>query len=628
MVGQYNVQAGMHVARQDPVWVGGGSLTILGNCGGVGVSGNGKLWYASLFLGKWQTSFFELLAPEPGGLFDRYQHETVVSVSTCSLDFSYLPQAVTVSGNMTIIGGGFVTYYNGLESLELGFHTAPYVRDIDTNTWGEGVALPDSTEYYNQNYWEHYDLAGILHRGPPSPKHSVTTGVTTNENTLEPLIFSYPLTWRDMTRMNCHVHMEEAAGNTPMSSAMKSNQIIQNSFSDQFIEQPEFRDAGIWEEYKNQLYTNGGELEAVAPEGFGLVTVAMDRVFFGDAWRRNRFQFTKPFVAPTAAETQRAPETNEGFGGAIPREDDMTALAEMDDKVIMWTKENIYMLSGSGPDDAGAGAFPPLQMISSDSGCERARSVVECREGCYYQSQDGLYLLSRGGETLYVGDQIEALLEAFPVITSGVRFPDKQLVLWTCQNTAGTNSIILVYDYQSKRWYDWRPTAAGGGSPVYVGACYHDGSYYVQTVDGDIYTYDENSFYDGVDGDDYWVEYRVKMGWFAPAPQGWFSIRLLQLLWEAIDDDCTITVDLFRDYATTAWQTETISQATMASYEDAAQRAQVRIKPTIQKMQAFTFELYDSAGASTTGRGPSLLGILYDVAQRPGTAKMKKEHNQ
>jgi hypothetical protein len=267
-------------------------------------------------------------------------------------------------------------------------------------------------------------------------------------------------------------------------------------------------------------------------------------------------------------------------------------------------------------------------MISSDSGCERARSVVECREGCYYQSQDGLYLLSRGGETLYVGDQIEALLEAFPVITSGVRFPDKQLVLWTCQNTAGTNSIILVYDYQSKRWYDWRPTAAGGGSPVYVGACYHDGSYYVQTVDGDIYTYDENSFYDGVDGDDYWVEYRVKMGWFAPAPQGWFSIRLLQLLWEAIDDDCTITVDLFRDYATTAWQTETISQATMASYEDAAQRAQVRIKPTIQKMQAFTFELYDSAGASTTGRGPSLLGILYDVAQRPGTAKMKKEHNQ
>ena len=82
-------------------------------------------------------------------------------------------------------------------------------------------------------------------------------------------------------------------------------------------------------------------------------------------------------------------------------DDDVTAVAQLDDAWIVFCKTRIYAIYGAGPDDSGStasGQFEAPRCISMTYGCHSSRSLLELPEGLLFQAEDGqIYLLARGG---------------------------------------------------------------------------------------------------------------------------------------------------------------------------------------------------------------------------------------
>src|SRR6185312_8652598 len=66
------------------------------------------------------------------------------------------------------------------------------------------------------------------------------------------------------------------------------------------------------------------------------------------------------------------------------------------------------VVAGDGPDNTGAGSpFPPVQYLATDVGCINPDSVVVTQLGIFFQSAKGIFLLTRGDETQYIGAPVE-----------------------------------------------------------------------------------------------------------------------------------------------------------------------------------------------------------------------------
>ena len=74
----------------------------------------------------------------------------------------------------------------------------------------------------------------------------------------------------------------------------------------------------------------------------------------------------------------------------------------MDDKLIIFKKDAIYYITGTGPDNTGAnGTFSDATFITSTVGCANPSSIVLMPNGIMFQSDKGIWLLDRQLGTTY-----------------------------------------------------------------------------------------------------------------------------------------------------------------------------------------------------------------------------------
>jgi hypothetical protein len=85
----------------------------------------------------------------------------------------------------------------------------------------------------------------------------------------------------------------------------------------------------------------------------------------------------------------------------------ISALGYMDNKLIVFRENSIYFIQGDGPNEIGVGSFSDPEVISSDVGCVEPRSILNIPAGLLFKSKKGVYLLTRGLSTEYVGAPVE-----------------------------------------------------------------------------------------------------------------------------------------------------------------------------------------------------------------------------
>ena len=195
------------------------------------------------------------------------------------------------------------------------------------------------------------------------------------------------------------------------------------------------------------LYTTGGVVEDTAGPASSAVTLFDDRLWMIDAEDPNLLWFSKQVIEATPVEMSQlltlyvAPTLSaQGSTGA------MKCLAAMDDKLIIFKKDAIYYINGSGPDNTGANSqYSQPIFITSSVGCSNPQSIVLMPQGLMFQSDKGIWLLGRDLQTQYIGAPVEEFNDT--IIQGAVGVPATNQDRFTSQG--GT---AQMYDYYYGQW--------------------------------------------------------------------------------------------------------------------------------------------------------------------------------
>ena len=379
------------------------------------------------------------------------------------------------------ISGGFLWMYDTVRPVEQGFHMWP--DEITAASASPGGSMSAQQYYYAVTY-EWTDGQGLIHRSAPSIPVGVNivSGGPTHQVTLN--IPTLRFTAKDSTN-NVRIVIYRWSTAQPIYYQVTSitSPLLNNKTVDSVTYVDTQGDSSILG--NNVLYTTGGVVENIAPPATSSITTFKNRLFVVSDEDRNTIYYSKQVLGSTPVEFSDlfsiyvAPtSTAQGEPGAI------TAIASMDDKLIIFKANTIYYLAGTGPDITGANNdFTDPVFITGTVGCINANSIVYSPDGIFFQSNKGIWRLGRNLSTDYVGAPVEGY-NSIPVAdglmipnTNEIRLsiePNVSMAIYNGLHTLlngrgeviieepgtfldGANAgLMLMYDYYYQQWGTFR----------------------------------------------------------------------------------------------------------------------------------------------------------------------------
>lgn len=515
-------------------------------------------------------------------------------------------------GNNLLISGGILHAYDGRTICEAGFHFFP--EGLTGTAAGSGGSIDAGAHQYRCVY-EWTDAQGQIHRSAPSAAYQVTTAANDSVTLTLPTL---RITAKDAVRIV--VYRTVASGSTFYRISSLTSPTLNSKTASSVSYTDTASDASI--ETNDILYTDGTanqELENIAPGACSLITTHRGRAFIKTG--KNRVSYSK------IAYDGEPPAFNDGLY-LLPdgRGGDITALAGMDDKLVIFKERAIFVVGGDGPTNTGAGDYAEPVLVTSDVGCDEPRSVVLTNAGLMFHSPKGIYLLDRSLSVTYVGAPVE-LFNGL-TITSAQLVPSNNQVRFTTSGTVTLDNsetrtnVVLVYDYLMNQWSTFTNIAA-------VDAAVWQGSYVWVTSQARTYQEAEGTYTD--DGE--FIQLRFVTAWISLAQLNGFQ-RIYRLLFLGdYKSDHDLRVRLGYDFTPeyTFDQTVTVSgpgtwgsDATWGSgtvWGGAWPSEWWRISPARQKCSSIRICVEDVEG-DTPGEGIAVTGIGILAGVKNGTNKM------
>lgn len=350
--------------------------------------------------------------------------------------------------------GGYISMYDGRSPVEHGYHLYPEPITIVNGSSSTGQLTGTDLYSYVATY-EWTDAQGNNHISAPSLPVSVTANTNGSATVTIPTL---RLTSKQSNgRSPVTIVVYRTTGNgiiyyrcctTVPHASPATNQPIINDMSADTVA---FIDTQIADETTNgdfgplvgnpQLYTTGGVLENVEPGPVSSVTVWQNRMFALNSTNPLQIWYSKEVVPNVPVEF-----SNFLYLNIDPRGGPVTAIENMDDKLIVFKESSIYMVIGTGPDNTGSqDQIQGAILVTTDVGCVNPRSISVTPVGLMFQSEKGIYLLNRGLQVEYIGAAVETYNTA--TVTSATLMARQNQVRFTLDS-----KITLVYDYYVKQW--------------------------------------------------------------------------------------------------------------------------------------------------------------------------------
>lgn len=362
-------------------------------------------------------------------------------VNQAQFSISESGQVAAEIANSLHLTGGQLWQYDGVAPVEHGFHVWP--ENIEVSTSGAGGSI--TAQDYNYVFcYEWTDGTGKLHRSAPSVPTQITTTGATSTNTINvPTLRLTAKTGQSKVRLVGY-RWSTAQPVFYQFTSISSPTINDTSVDYLAVTDTQADSAIIG---NNILYTTGGVLENIAAPANSDSTLFGNRVFVINAENRDEIWYSKPVLATTPVEFTDlqtlyvAPSTGtQGSTGIC------TALASMDDKLIIFKESAIYYVTGTGPDVTGANNdFSEPVFITAAVGCTVPKSVVLTPTGLMFQSNKGIWQLGRDLSTTYIGADVEQYNQARAV--SALTIPATNQVRFCLDN-----NVTLMYDYYYQQW--------------------------------------------------------------------------------------------------------------------------------------------------------------------------------
>lgn len=384
--------------------------------------------------------------------------------------------AAEIAGNLHI-SGGFLWQYDGYLPVENNFFLYP--DSVEPVSSGVAGSMAAQQYFYVVTYeWE--DNQGNVYRSATSIPATVTLTVTTSVAVHIPTL---RLTYKVPNPAKIVIYRWSVAQPVFYRVTSLTAVIVNSTTADDISYTDSASDASILG--NDILYTTGGVVENINAPATNIITLFDTRLWLVDAEDKNLLWFSKQVIENTPVEMSDlltffvAPTTAaQGSTGPI------TALAPMDDKLIIFKENAIYYINGSGPDNTGANnQYSQPIFITSTVGCSDQQSIVFMPQGLMFQSNKGIWLLGRSLETSYIGAPVEKFNAS--IVQSAVNVPETNQVRFTL-DTGET----LMYDYYYGQWGTFSGVSA-------VSSCIYQGRHTFINLSGLVFQENPGSYLDG-----------------------------------------------------------------------------------------------------------------------------------
>ncbi len=296
-------------------------------------------------------------------------------------------------------------------------------------------------QYFYQVTYEWTDAQGNIFRSAPSIPVSIT--VTSGHSSVRVFVPTLRLTTK--LGVKIVIYRWSVAQQSYYQVTSITNPVVNDKTTNSIIYTDIQSDAQILG--NSLLYTTGGVIEDLPGPACSALTLWDDRVWAIVSEDKNKLAFSKQVIEATPVEMNNslslyiAPTTGSA-GSTGP----MTCIFPMDDKLIIFKKNALNYINGTGPDNTGNNSqYSQPIFITSTVGCTNKNSIVFTDRGLMFQSDKGIWLLGRNLETLYIGAAVEKYNDA--TVTSAVNLPTTTQVIFTL-----SNGVTLMYDYFYNQW--------------------------------------------------------------------------------------------------------------------------------------------------------------------------------
>lgn len=446
-----------------------------------------------------------------------------------TFDSNEARRVATLGKTLYITSGEGVMQFDGANLSEVGFHLYPFYLAA-TETAGGSIAT--NGDYYYKGSWKFINTQGEQERSTTATTAKLTLAGAPGggDIAITPLYHTHKQSsptagigadayqpavevWRTALNPSADSPFYLVTSKDPAVTS-NPNRYLENDATALTVStfHDELSDTDLVT--KETHPENGGVLENLASPSCRVIIANDNRLFVaGVAGEPHRVWYSK-----ARAEGEIA-----AFHDALtidipPEGGDITALAFLNETLVVFREHAIYMVPGGGFDNVGGGQnYGPARQLSGDVGAVSAEAVLATERGVYFKSSKGWYLLNRGWSTDYVGGPVSDYDSEEVLAATAMDSRHQIRVL--------TTGRILVLDTLANQWGEW--TISGTG--VHAALC--SGSYCVATDSGDVEDtaiYQEQTDYSALD---YGLD--VETAWIKLNDlQGAGRVRAIQLLGE------------------------------------------------------------------------------------------------
>lgn len=370
-------------------------------------------------------------------------------------------------GGLLYLSGAPPLVYDGRFACEPGFELPGIISITPSNGAG---ALTNSATYSYQVHFEFTLSDGSIIEGPPSSILNVTMGASDDTNTVvvqTPHALAVALAGgvygADVTAVLSRTEWSPSTID-PASGALGAQLSVFRRAKTQAVPTgiPNYgstlsivdtiSDADLADE--GAIYTQSergalsGTLEHNPPQPCSYLTATEGRILSGGLFHGFEFQLSKEAFLGSVFNWSEFSSFFGQVSGLI------RGVYALDSSRLIFTRDEILVFGGSGPDDLGAGAIASPLRIPTIDGLKDWRSLLEVPQGLFLQlDDDKLYQLPRGGGSpQWIGRDIHRELRSFPTITGGCRHRADNAAVFACNNLAETSAKLIVQDLEFGTW--------------------------------------------------------------------------------------------------------------------------------------------------------------------------------
>lgn len=390
------------------------------------------------------------LEPTTGG--ERYN-----GIVNLSLGIDQVLGSAVQAADSLYVPGAQLTVFDGQVFADDGFPVTPEPVTLASNPGG---AMTPGGLYGYVSVFSETDANGRKNSSAPSIPTLVT--IAGGQGSAMVTIKNLSLTQRTLAytgKVNLETYRTD---NINAGAAANVYQLLRVDVNDPTADSTTFVDGAASIAVGTPLYTDGGILKNDTTPGFSSLAVFQGRIWGVDMEFPDTLWYSDE-IADGLTSPHWSIDRNlliqDEHGG-------ITAIKALDDKLVVFKKDAVYVVTGQGPDATGANDAYRSDLVAIGIGTTNPQSACVIGlgiPGVVFQSTSqraGFYVLDRGVSLQYIGAQVQQYMEAASaaILVTG----QSQVRFYTASGRT------LVYDLVSQIWSTFT------GQPAIHAACWAD----------------------------------------------------------------------------------------------------------------------------------------------------------